>query len=552
MAIKPSVSQSGPALGTSGGRVDPNTGEHFFAGGNFEEESAQMKPLNDLLTSGQYRNVNGNTISDYLTGKISLETAVNQVKGTPLYDPSKGRQVNFGQGNIDIGYAPDSMAAADIGKGPMGGGSGPRDASGATPVVAETPYFLWTGSEQDQSSGASGSGNEGPSIPGGYKSPEDVQSSIEAVSTDTKGAGVDTRGKTLSSIISDSLNQGGTPESIAKGGGNAPSGLPNPDLGPAPTFDAYQEEMMLRGKYGVDSMQSALEGIDKQIADITARTNEEYQKVNAEPVSSAVRAKKLAIVKASDSAEKSALVSQRQLLTKQISDANQGISMLMSSMKSDYAAAKSEWTKQYNANLSYIKSFDAGTTPLQKHEKAALTLMLNSMAGGKMTPDKLTQDQKNTLNQLITAVYGPEFQGIQDELPDRTTAYSKSFTGADGKRYVQNLYVNKDGSIDMSYTTPVKSTTTQYGTFTKADYGQLQNAYGLSADYINGLIDSYNSGTDLQTLREQLTNDNVDPVALDWIMHYYDPINNAKPKTAGGGTTTDPLVNALINNLSGK
>lgn len=442
------------------------------------------------------------------TGKSIYEMSASG--GASPYDSSKGRQVDLGGGRIDIGKGPGSPKPSDIGN-------------------PETPFFLWDGgkpkADAPAAPGTPASGSS--SIPGGFRDAAHASDVIRKVSLDVKDIGVDTKGKTISDILKESLSSGETKGTLKSEDEN----LPNPNLGPAPQFDAYQTEMMLRGNYGIDSMTSQIESIDKQIIGIREEEAAKYENIRQETVSSAVRGKESAAVAAGVRGEIAALTAQRTLLTKQISIAQKGVSLMMSKDKSDYETAKSAWTKEYNENLKYIHAFEAGTTPQQKHEAAALTQMLKTLS---LTPGrKLTQDELNTLEELVSSRYGPEFRGIWDELPEgfSLSVYSKSFTGADGKKYIQNLSLNKDGSFSVTYTTPASKTSKGYGTITKGDYSNLQNTFGVSTDYVNGVIDSYNSGTTLNEIRNQMKKDNVDPAALDWIMHYYAPLANKTPGT---------------------
>src|SRR4051794_24223685 len=73
-------------------------GQTYYKGGTSGEIDAQMKPLNDLISSGQYRDIPKGLVGDYFSGKKSLEESIAAIKGTPLYDASKGPQIDVGNG----------------------------------------------------------------------------------------------------------------------------------------------------------------------------------------------------------------------------------------------------------------------------------------------------------------------------------------------------------------------------------------------------------------------------------------------------------------------
>lgn len=78
-----------------------NPGQTFYNPGNgnldIDQQTAQL-----LALQANHRDLVGpaaNAYNDFVTGKISLEQAISLMGGTPVYDPTKGPQVDYGQGN---------------------------------------------------------------------------------------------------------------------------------------------------------------------------------------------------------------------------------------------------------------------------------------------------------------------------------------------------------------------------------------------------------------------------------------------------------------------
>lgn len=67
-----------------------------FQGGTFEQQQAD--PVLQLVGSGQYRDIPANLISSYLNGSASQEATLAAIKGTPIFNPTIGPQVNAGNG----------------------------------------------------------------------------------------------------------------------------------------------------------------------------------------------------------------------------------------------------------------------------------------------------------------------------------------------------------------------------------------------------------------------------------------------------------------------
>lgn len=87
---------------------EPKPGIGYSISGNFEQISgnpyaggASQTP-EQLLTSGQYRDVPGNLIQNIQSGSTSLASGVQGIQQTPQFNPNSGPQVNTGQGNVSL------------------------------------------------------------------------------------------------------------------------------------------------------------------------------------------------------------------------------------------------------------------------------------------------------------------------------------------------------------------------------------------------------------------------------------------------------------------
>ena len=63
----------------------------------FEEQMRELAPIEGLIKSGQYRDIGFDPVGEYRKGG-ALEDIVARIKGTPVFNPNIGPQVNYGQG----------------------------------------------------------------------------------------------------------------------------------------------------------------------------------------------------------------------------------------------------------------------------------------------------------------------------------------------------------------------------------------------------------------------------------------------------------------------
>lgn len=75
------------------------------------EEAANrqlMTQVGQLISNPSKRDIPGNLMPDFLSGKLSFEDLQSQIGGSPTIDPTKGPQINYGQG-------PQALSGAQAG-----------------------------------------------------------------------------------------------------------------------------------------------------------------------------------------------------------------------------------------------------------------------------------------------------------------------------------------------------------------------------------------------------------------------------------------------------
>lgn len=398
---------SGPATGADKGRLDPATGEHFFSGGNFNEQQTFLKPYLDLITSGKYRDIPGNIGNDLMGGKISLEEAVRQVQGTKPYNPSTLPQYDFGGGIVK---SQRDLREANL----LGGGYE------LPPEVAKRDALTKEQLQAALDHGSDPTNSYTPETSSGSKIKSSLAGSPPGSPVYSTKSTVDT------------------------------SSLPYPNLGgrPSPSSPTLQSD--LQSQYGIPALQTQIDGIDKQIADIAAKRSAELQDIMTTPgVSTRYMSRESAMASKGVSAELAALRAQRIELTRQVTAQTKAISLIMSATNKSYAEAEKEWNFEYQQNQKYINDLDKTSTADVKTAKTIVQSILNSLQPGQDIPD----DARNVLDEYVMKAYGPEFLGIE-EAGLKGVLYSHTITGADGKKHAMNLIGNPDGSLDLQYITP--------------------------------------------------------------------------------------------------
>src|SRR3990167_5426660 len=89
-----------------------------FAGGTFEEQ--QRDPVMQLVASGTYRDIPGGLVQRYVSGQATQEETIAAITGTPVFNPTIGPQVDYGQGKQPFtGTFTPPVAQIDYGKQPI-------------------------------------------------------------------------------------------------------------------------------------------------------------------------------------------------------------------------------------------------------------------------------------------------------------------------------------------------------------------------------------------------------------------------------------------------
>ncbi len=496
-------------------------GQHYFAGGTYQQQQEQMDQINQLLTSGQYRSVPPNVMSDYLSGNASLEETITAITGSTEYNPSMGPQIDTGNGPQQSGIARNADGSIDWNS--INFGSLSKEDAQSLLDSGSDPANNPDNQPTEQSSGAQVTAAANAAISGGATTPGGTGSSSGATGSSGGNTGANAGGVTPA----------GNPIPA-----NVP-GLPFGNLGSEPTFDASSYKEGLLQTMGVDEMTSQVQSIDGSIVGLKQQLAQQEAQIQSQPISTRVMGGQIKQAKALLTNQINAMTAQKTLLNARIAQQNKAITLIMSQQNKDYTAAKAQWTKENNDNMAYINKFDAGTTLQQKQDKSALTTMLKNL---KDTPfGSLSQDQQTQISQLVNSVYGSQFQGIWDAgLDFSATIYTGTYKGSDGATYLQKLDLNPDGSISTQYVSqqaPSTMTTTQ-----KTEYQNKADSYFKGeVDQSTGFV----NGADYQQLRQSYVDAGGDGHSFDSTNgHYLSPSDKLKygisvsaTASSGGGIT---------------
>ena len=77
----------------------PNTATRQPGSPEAELQKYLETEVGKLTANPNKRDIPGNLVPDFYSGKISFEELQSRILGSPNYDASKGPQINYGQGN---------------------------------------------------------------------------------------------------------------------------------------------------------------------------------------------------------------------------------------------------------------------------------------------------------------------------------------------------------------------------------------------------------------------------------------------------------------------
>ena len=355
----------------------------YFAGGTFEEQEKQMAPINQLLRSGQYRDVPGNVIQDFFSGSKSLEETVSRIKGTPLFNPSIGPQVDVGQGMQKPGF---------FGLNAPGQGF-------FTPEILQNAV---TSLRQRAAGLASYVPKAGAPSTGALSVPQELspesQRDTNILDNILSGLSIPSSvpGQRGTDILSSLLGNLKT----ALGTGTGMTGAPAiPSL-----LDTYKS---FRASEGLSNAELEFESARSEMRDLENKVILESDKIKSQPgVTTAFIGRKLVKLDADTAnalreTRMKVQDAQDRLISKQ-----KTIETLMQFTQQDYQNASERYNNEYNRNFQLMSLLIQQQDKRQNDAVAKLKIIYDAMAAGNIDIDKISAHHQSVINDLELIAYG--------------------------------------------------------------------------------------------------------------------------------------------------
>ena len=240
-------------------------------------------------------------------------------------------------------------------------------------------------------------------------------------------------------------------------GGTKLSDIKAPDL---PNYEtAYTG---LRGQYGVDTLESSMNDLNTQKADVQAQFNTNKTAENGKPVAMGVIAGRIS--EEGQQAQDKVDFIDRQIntVTGQLNTAYNVINSLMNFKQMDYSAAKEQYDSQFSQNMqmfNMVKGIDDSIKSDQQHEadvaRSNLQIMYNSIAANSDGVGSLSKSQKTMITKLEVQAGLPAgfYNTIQAKNPGGTIISTTTRTDASGNKYADIITLDpKTGAPKTSST----------------------------------------------------------------------------------------------------
>ncbi|PIV90843.1 hypothetical protein COW46_00690 [Candidatus Gracilibacteria bacterium CG17_big_fil_post_rev_8_21_14_2_50_48_13] len=170
----------------------------------------------------------------------------------------------------------------------------------------------------------------------------------------------------------------------------------------APAAPEYEKNLLaLRGQYGVTALESDLDTLQKEYADMEAITRQRLQYQTDQPVAMNVISGRMTEVQRQQKERLDYLGREIQYRNDMIQTANSAISMIMNAKQMDYGVARQQWEDGVNAAKGLLQEFGAmrqaemdDANARRDDARAVLTTYYNNLTEGTMSAADMTPSEQ--------------------------------------------------------------------------------------------------------------------------------------------------------------
>jgi hypothetical protein len=246
----------------------------------------------------------------------------------------------------------------------------------------------------------------------------------------------------------------------------------------------------LRGKYGLDTLETSLNDLTSQEANLQAQKRESIQTEYGKPVALNVIQGRIGEQERQFNEQIDTVQRQKEHVSNQIKNAYSAIDTVMKYQSLDYNAAKDAYDTQFTQNIQLLNAVKGFSDTQHDNAVANLNIIYNSIKDGGLSIADIPEAQKNNITKLELQAGLPAgfYQYLQSKNPksDVLTTY----TGEEGGKKLAYVLLRdpKTGAITVSHYQigSAGGTKAQTYSFTPDNKTKLVGL-GLSLQDINGL-----------------------------------------------------------------
>jgi hypothetical protein len=225
---------------------------------------------------------------------------------------------------------------------------------------------------------------------------------------------------------------------------------------PAPATPNFEQSFIdLRKQYGVDALESSINGLDAEQQDLEAQLRISKNAELGKPVALGVIEGRVGEQERNMMERIDFVSRQKARAVNQLQSANDSIENVMTFRKMDYDAARDTYNDEFNRNIQLfdtVRSVDSAQVSederAQDTARSNLQIIYNSIQDGNTSIDTLDTGTLAKISKMELQAGLPQgfYKNIQAEKPNAKVLSTTTRT-AGGVKYADVLYQNPDGSL---------------------------------------------------------------------------------------------------------
>jgi hypothetical protein len=227
----------------------------------------------------------------------------------------------------------------------------------------------------------------------------------------------------------------------------------------APTSPSFEDSFKtLRSQYGVDGLETTINDLDAQEADLQATRRQQTATEMDKPVAMNVISGRVSEEERAFNERLDVIQRQKARAVSQLQTANTAIENVMNFKKLDYDVAKANYDTEFSQNIQLFNTIkgvqDTATSEKEHDEDVArsnLQIIYNAFKDGDADPSLLDDSLKSKIGKMELQAGLPLgfYDTIKVQNPDGKILSTTTRTTG-GTKYADIIYQNKDGSLKTS------------------------------------------------------------------------------------------------------